>query len=119
MRGDEAWVVAAFCAYLREHGWSVAPKVHPWDVDVLADRDGARIYVEVKGVTADAGTDVDTAYGQLLRRMPPAEDEPTTRYAVVVPTEALAAAERVPRRVRQLLRIDIYAVDSGGAVTLI
>jgi hypothetical protein len=118
MSGDEARVVAAFCAHLREHGWSVAPKVHRWDVDVLADRDGARIYAEVKGITADSGTDVDTAYGQLLRRMP-AEDEPATHYAVVVPAEAVRAAERVPRRVRQLLRIEIYAVDSGGAVTLI
>jgi len=47
----------------------------------------------------------------------PDEDEPTTRYAIVVPTDALRAAERVPRRVRQLLRIDICAVDSSGAVT--
>lgn len=83
-----------------------------------AGRGGALIYAEAKGRTTASGLDVDTGYGQLLRRMP-AEDEPATRYAIVVPTEALRAAERVPRRVRQLLRTDIYAVDSGGAVTLI
>ncbi|MGH3522157.1 MAG: hypothetical protein ACRDU4_04845 [Mycobacterium sp.] len=72
---------------------------------------------EAKGRTSAPGLDVDTAYGQLLRRMPE-EDEPATRYAIVVPTEALTAADRVARRVRRLLRIDLYAVDSGGAVTL-
>ncbi|MGH3804557.1 MAG: hypothetical protein ACRDTD_31340 [Pseudonocardiaceae bacterium] len=115
---DEVRVVTAFHKYLREHGWSVAPKQHPWDVDVHADRDNTRIYAEVKGITSEPGTDVDTAYGQLLRHMT-AEDEPATRYALVVPTEALRAAQRVPSWVRQLLRIDIYVVDSGGMVTLV
>jgi hypothetical protein len=116
MRGDEARVVAAFCEHLRAQGWAVTTEV-AW-CDVRAERDGALIYAEAKGRTSAPGLDIDTAYGQLLRRMP-AEDEPATRYAVVVPAEALRAAERVPRRVRQLLRIDIYAVDSGGAVTLV
>jgi hypothetical protein len=116
MRGDEARVVAAFCEHLRAHGWAVTTEV-AW-CDVRAERDGAVIYAEAKARTTAPGLDVDTGYGQLLRRMP-ANDEPATRYAMVVPAEALRAAERVPRRVRQLLRIDIYAVDSGGAVTLV
>jgi hypothetical protein len=85
---------------------------------VRAERDGAPINAEAKGRTSEPGLDVDTAYGQLLRRMP-AEEEPAARYAVVVPAETLHLAERVPRRVRQLLRIDLYAVDSGGTVTLV
>lgn len=52
------------------------------------------IYAEAKGRTTAPGLDVDTGYGQLLRRMPD-EDQPATRYAIVVPTEALRAAERV------------------------
>ena len=116
MRGDEARVVAAFCEYLRAQGWTVTTEV-AW-CDVRAERDGAVIYAEAKGRTSAPGLNVDTGYGQLLRRMP-AEDEPSTRYAVVVPTEALHFAERVPPRVRQSLRLDIYAVDSGGAVTLV
>jgi hypothetical protein len=76
------------------------------------------IYAEAKGRTTAPGLDVDTGYGQLLRRMPD-EDQPATRYAIVVSTEALRAAQRIPRRVRQLLRIDVYTVDSGGAVTLV
>jgi hypothetical protein len=86
--------------------------------DVRAERGGALIYAEAKGRTSAPGLDVDTAYGQLLRRMP-TEEEPAARYAVVVPTEALRFAERVPPGVRQLLRIDVYAVDSGGAVTFV
>jgi hypothetical protein len=115
MRG-EARVVAAFCEYQRAQGWTVSTEV-AW-CDVRAERDGALLYAEAKGRTSEPGLDVDTAYGQLLRRMP-AEDELTTRFAVVVPTEALRFAERLSRRVRQLLRIDIYAVNSGDAVTLI
>ncbi len=116
MRGDGARVVAAFCEHLRAQGWAVTTEVG-W-CDVHAERDGALIYAEAKDLTSAPGLDIDTAYGQLLRRMP-AEDEPAGRYAVVVPAEALRAAERVPRRLRKLLRIDIYAVDSDGVVTLI
>jgi hypothetical protein len=116
MRGDEARVVPAFCEYLRAQGWTVTTEV-AW-CDVRAERDGALLYAEAKGRTSEPGLDVDTAYGQLLRRIP-AEEEPAARYAMVVPTEALRFTERVPRRVRQLLRLDIYAVDSGGAVTLV
>jgi hypothetical protein len=39
-----------------------------------------------------------------------------TRFAVVIPTGAEAAARRVPRRVRDLLRIDVYAVSDDGQV---
>jgi hypothetical protein len=39
-----------------------------------------------------------------------------TRFAVVIPTGAEAAATRVPRRVRDLLRVDIYAVSDDGRV---
>jgi hypothetical protein len=34
----------------------------------------------------------------------------------VIPTEAQAAALRVPKRVRDLLRIDVYAVSDDGQV---
>jgi hypothetical protein len=37
-------------------------------------------------------------------------------FAVVVPTGAEAAALRVPRRVRDLLRIDVYSVGDDGQV---
>jgi hypothetical protein len=48
----------------------------------------------------------------------PAEEigEASTRFAVVIPTGAEAAALRVPRRVRDLLRIDVYAVSDDGRV---
>jgi hypothetical protein len=64
----------------------------------------------VKGRTADPGLDVDTAYGQLLRRM--TDDNVQVRYAVVAPTHAIKAAPRVPAKARQGLRIDIYEVTT-------
>jgi hypothetical protein len=42
--------------------------------------------------------------------------DPNTRFAVVIPTGAEAAALRIPRRVRDLLRIDIYAASDDGQV---
>ena len=65
-------------------------------------------------MTAAPGLDVDTAYGQLLRRMPLEVDE--ARFALVVPEECVRAALRVPRRVRELLGIEVFAVDPGGEV---
>ncbi len=45
-----------------------------------------------------------------LRRMDE-EDDPTVRYAIVVPPASLSKAVRVEARVRDLLRIDVYVVD--------
>lgn len=68
MRGDEQRVVDTFCAYLSEAGWRVRREVH--FCDLVAERGGITLYAEAKGKTSDAGLDVDTLYGQLLRRMP-------------------------------------------------
>jgi hypothetical protein len=76
-----------------------------------AEREGETLYAEAKGRTA---ADLDTLYGQLLRRMP--IEQSNARFAVVVPTEARVAALRVPARVRELLRIDVYTVDAEGRV---
>ncbi len=43
-------------------------------------------------------------------------EEAAARYAVVVPTSVLKAAQRVSPAVRQTLRIDLYAVDDAGHV---
>ena len=67
MRGDESRVGDAFCRWLETEGWQVQREVD-W-VDVAAERGGQRLYAEVKARTTSPGLDVDTAYGQLLRRM--------------------------------------------------
>ncbi len=75
--------------------------------------DGRLMYVEAKGHTTSP--DVDTVYGQLLRRMK--SEEAHARYAVVVPTSVLKAAQRVPPTVRETLRIDLFTVDEAGLVS--
>jgi hypothetical protein len=54
-------------------------------------------------------------YGQILRCMPLDED-PSDRFAVVVPEEAIAAVRGGPERVRRLLRVEVYAVSESGGV---
>ncbi len=113
---NEAQVVDAFCRYLASQGWQDIRTEVDY-VDVVAHRDGVTLYVEAKGKTGSTGTDVDTMYGQLLRRMQP-EDEPGVRYAVVVPHTALPAVLRVPASVRARLKIDVYSVHEDGRVEL-
>jgi hypothetical protein len=112
MRGDEARVVKAFARWLTDNGWAVTQEAD--FVDVYAERGSERLYGEAKGRTAAIGLDVDTLYGQLLRRM--ANPCPGVTYAVVVPTAALAAALRVPDWVRDRLAIKVYEVDDDGMV---
>lgn len=115
MRLDESLVVHAFCAWLRADGWTANTEVNY--VDVVAERDGERLYAEAKGETTGPGLDVNTAYGQLLSRMP-AEPELGARYALVVPDEpkSVRAVARVPQRILDLLDIRLYAVARDGAV---
>jgi hypothetical protein len=92
MRGDEKRVVDAFVAWLEENGWTTDTEVN--FVDVCARRGDERLYAEAKGRTAAVGLDVDTLYGQLLRRM--ADPGAGARYAVVVPTAAIPAVQGGP-----------------------
>lgn len=112
---NEAEVVRLFCAALTADGWDVTTEVK-W-VDVVAHKKGSTIIAEAKGHTTGPGLDVDTMYGQLLRRMESA-DKPGVRYAAVVPASYLAAAKRVPTWVRSRLRIDVYGVHDDGRVEL-
>lgn len=111
MRGDEERVVTAFADWLHRDGWDMTREAG--FVDVYAVRGLEKLYAEAKGRTAAIGLDVDTLYGQLLRRMKDAG----ARYAVVVPTAALSAALRVPSWVRVSLSIDVYEVDDAGIVS--
>jgi len=114
MKGDEVRVVDAFQLWLEGEGWAVTREAQ--FCDVMATRGPEVIYAEAKGRTAALGLDVDTMYGQLLRRMTPVKVD-LVRYAVVVPAEARAAALRVPQRLRRLLSIDVYTVDLAGWVS--
>ncbi|SEO01080.1 hypothetical protein [Actinacidiphila rubida] len=110
---DEVRVVEAFQRWLVAEGWTLVKKTDK-DADVEAVRIDQRLIGEAKGRTSERGTDADIAYGQLLRRM--TFDEPTIRYAVIVPTSSVWHAERVPASVRRLLRIDLYEVTDDGQV---
>jgi hypothetical protein len=109
-------VVPAFCRWLEAQGWQT--EVETAFVDVVARRGNETIYAEAKGRTRSRpGAGLDTLYGQLLRRMQAEEvGDLNTRFAVVVPTGSEPAALRVSKRVRDLLRIDVYAVSDDGQV---
>lgn len=109
----EAAVLTAFTQWLGQHGWDVRTSAS--DADVVAQKGTDTLIAEVKGATASAGLDVDTMYGQLLRRMTAGAS--ATRFAVVVPRSAAAAAARVPRAIRDLLKVDAYVVELDGQVT--
>jgi hypothetical protein len=110
-------VVPVFRQWLEAQGWETETETD--FVDVVAHRGNETIYAEVKGRTKGRpGAGLDTLYGQLLRRMPAEEvgDPNNTRFAVVIPVGAEVAARRVPRRVRDVLRIDVYTVSDDGQV---
>ena len=113
MRGDEERVIAAFCQWLRDRGW--VPEREVGFADVVAARGEERLVAEAKGRTQAVGLDVDSCYGQLLRRISD-EGDPCTRYALVVPEAGRAAALRVSPRVRALLGITVYVVSDSGQV---
>ncbi|MBI3751482.1 MAG: hypothetical protein HY263_07485 [Chloroflexi bacterium] len=112
-RGDEARVLVAFEAFLIAEGWTVVRDAGGW-ADVVAVRGGERLVAEAKGDTGtSSGLDVDTMFGQLLRRM---GDRAVTNWAVVVPTRVVPKVLRVPDEVRNRLGIEIFEVTVGGLV---
>ena len=115
MRGDELRVIGAFTAWLTSDGWTVEREVD--FCDVVANRGTTTIYAEAKGRTAAVGLDVDTLYGQLLRRADVSADGVV--FGVVVPVEARAAALRVPEATRRALRVTVYVVDALGQVEVV
>jgi hypothetical protein len=112
----EAEVQAAFVKYLIECGWEVTTEIGDY-TDVIGRRGDELLVAEVKGTTSSPGLDVDTAYGQLLRRM---GDRPEgVRYALVVPDSARRVALRVSDKVRRRLGIDVWTVDEAGNIQLV
>jgi hypothetical protein len=111
----EAEVQAAFVRHLLERGWDVTTE-NPDYTDVIARRGTERIVAEVKGHTSSPGLDVDTAYGQLLRRMTPDLVDAGTVFALVVPETLAPKVERVDAAVRRRLGIELYLVSDLGGV---
>ena len=108
-------MVRDFAGWLSSQGWTVVTDTDV--VDIVAEKDGCRLYVEVKGATAAPDLDVDTAIGQLVRRMPSEADQ-SVSFALVVRDvpRSVDAAVRAPQRVLDLLGMALYAVDDDGGV---
>lgn len=109
----ESEVEAALVAHLLERGWDVTT-ANPDHTDVIARRGAELIIAEVKGHTSDAGTDLDTGYGQLLRRMTDANADAT--FVLAIPESLRAAAARVPARARRKLGVEVWLVPDVGPV---
>ena len=110
----EADVQRAFVEHLGDRGWDVTTD-NPDHTDLIAKRGAERIVAEVKGRTSEPGLDVDTMYGQLLRRMHPAATD-ETRYAVVVPADMRGKVTRVATEIRSVLGVEVWTVDDAGLV---
>lgn len=110
---NEEAVVAAMANYLQEQEFEVVLADGNQDPDMVATRNNERLIIEAKGDTGNnMGTDVDTGYGQILRRM---NGEPcTTLYGLAFPANRRDVALRVPVLVRERLHIALYAVADGG-----
>ncbi|ABG99464.1 conserved hypothetical protein (plasmid) [Rhodococcus jostii RHA1] len=104
-----------FAGWLSSQGWTVLADTDV--VDIVAEKAGRRLYAEVKGASAAPDLDVDTAIGQLVRRMPSEADQ-SVSFALVVQDEprSVDAAGRAPQRILDLLGITLYAVDEDGGV---
>lgn len=112
-RGSEAPVERAFKAWLEREGWRLVDEDGSW-ADVIAVRGDERLVGEVKGYTGpNTGLDVDTMFGQLLRRMKPGV---ATTWAVIIPTRSLTSVLRVPLDVRRRLGIRVFEVRDNDEV---
>jgi Holliday junction resolvase len=112
-KGSEAPVERAFKAWLVDEGWTLVNEAGSW-ADVIANRGRERLIGEVKGYTgSNTGLDVDTMFGQLLRRMEP---DAATTWAVIVPTLSLTKVLRVPIDVRRALGIKVFEVREDDSV---
>ena len=116
MHMTEKQVEKAFAAYLRGDGWDVSTKNRDY-VDLLAKRGAEVIVAELKGHTSSPGLDVDTGYGQLLRRIDPQVSG--VRYALVVPASMRYHVTRVRKGVRARLGVELYVIEDDGAVSLV
>ena len=106
--------MAAFVGFLEADGWNVViARPSRNEPDVIATRGERRLIAEAKGRTMAARTDIDTMYGQLLRRM---DGGDATEYAVVVPTLFLPIALDVSKSTRNALRIRLFEVTDEGFV---
>jgi hypothetical protein len=116
--GSQATVIEVFSNWLAEQGWERKKLPPRGDYPAIDARhpDGRRLVVEAKGFSRDAGADLDSGYGRLLRRM---KGEPDTAYALVVAKTVVRFAQRVPPEVRSGLGISLYTVDANGNVELI
>lgn len=110
--GSEAQVEADFVAWLEARGWTRAQRVGHADVTMV--RDDVRLIGEVKGRTSSPGTDVDTMFGQLLRRIDIGRSDDV--YAVAVPPELETVVGRVPSDVLYALKVGVFVVDRNGSV---
>ncbi|MEV8564914.1 hypothetical protein AB0436_04890 [Streptomyces sp. NPDC051322] len=110
---EEDRVTGAFRRWLISEGWTPVTPTDRW-TDIEAVRGEERLICEAKGRTSEKGIDADIAYGQLLRRM--TNEAAASRFALVVPTSSVKAAERVPPHIRRVLRIDVYEVTDNDQV---
>jgi len=80
--------------------------------DILAEKTGKRLIIQMKGDSAAIKTDWDTCLGQLLEMM----DDPQMDYAVAVSESYERLARSFPSYARGKLQLTFFVVKDNGEV---
>lgn len=111
---NEAFIQKSIESHFEKSGFLLITDAQ---VDLIAEKPNEKWFVEAKGTTAAAGTDFNTALGQLLKWM----SSPEYIYAIAVPRHGKYQRQcnLLSPYVRTLLKLRILVVDESGAVTVI
>jgi len=101
--------------YLKDEGYVIL-KVNRGNrpgPDIVAEKSGRKLIIQMKGDSASIKTDWDTGLGQLLDIM----DDDKSDYALVVSESYERLARMLPKYVKDKLKIIIYIVRDNGRIS--
>jgi len=121
---QETEVMEAVITYLTDRGYKISPetrKRHGIDIKAYHNNNGTQYIIEAKGDTKGGSAarhiDFHTCVGQILTRMTRKSD--TTYYALAFPISWKKYTEKIPERVRKLLKLKIMLVDDTKNVSFV
>lgn len=100
--------------YLREHGYAVLQvnKGNQPGPDIIAERAGRKLVIQMKGDSAAIKTDWDTGLGQLLNVMNDGEAD----YAMAVSESYKRLVKVFPSYVKNTLKLTFFIVNDDRSI---